>query len=200
MKQNSGVKIIGITGGVGSGKSQVLSYIEKNYNCIIISADNIGNEVKEPGETCYKELVKLLGKSILDCDGKINKIHMAELIFKDENLLEKVNEIIHPKVVARIKEKAEMAKALGKVDYCFIEAALLIECGFVDYVDEMWFIYARPEVRYERLKDSRGYSDAKIKSIMDSQLDDESFKKYSDVVIDNSDSLEETYRQIRENL
>ncbi len=194
------MKVIGITGGVGSGKSQILSYIGDNYNCLIIGADEIGNEIKEPGEDCYKELIELLGTGILNKDKTINRNLMAEVIFKDETLLSKVNDIIHPKVVERIKEKTEAAREACRVDYTFIEAALLIECGFLDYVDEMWFIYARPEVRFERLKSSRGYSVEKIKNIMSSQLDDESFRKNSSVVIDNSNSLEDTYRQIKEAL
>jgi len=194
------MKIIGITGGVGAGKSQVLKLIRDNYNCITLLADDIGNQIKEPGEPCYEPLIELLGQDILGEDGRIDKLKMAGKIFADSSLLEKVNEIIHPAVITRIKEMATEAREEGSVDYFFIEAALLIECGFNSFVDEMWYIYARPEVRRERLRLSRGYSDEKIDNIMASQLSDEEFRVGSDVVIDNSDELDNTERQIRERL
>lgn len=191
------MRIIGITGGVGAGKSRVLEYIADTYNCEIVLADDVGNEIKEPGEKCYEEIVALLGREILDATGHIDRKKMADAIFADDELLEKVNAIIHPAVIERIRQKADAASRKGKCDYFFIEAALLIECGFNDYVDSMWYIYARPEVRRKRLKDSRGYSDEKIDMIMNSQLDDEAFRAGSDVVIDNSDDFEETKWQIR---
>lgn len=190
------MKIIGITGGVGAGKSEVLKLIRDNYNCMIVLADDIGNQIKEPGEPCYEPLIRLLGRDILDDNGYIDKPKMAAKIFADSSLLEKVNEIIHPAVTARIMELANRARNEGRCDYFFIEAALLIECGYNDYVDEMWYIYARPEVRRERLKVSRGYADSKIDNIMASQLSDEAFREGSDVVIDNSDDLDNTKRQI----
>lgn len=190
------MKIIGITGGVGAGKSSVLDYIGANYDCEIVTADDIANEIKEPGEECYEAIVRLLGDSVLDADGYIDKKKMADAIYADNKLREEVNAIIHPAVIARIKEKGDAARRKGRPRFFFIEAALLIECGFNDYVDEMWYIYADMNVRRERLKSSRGYSDAKIDGIMASQLSDEEFKKHSDTVIDNSGDMEITAHQI----
>lgn len=190
------MKVVGITGGVGAGKSSVLKYIKKACNCVIVTADDIGNEVKEPGEECYDRLVDLLGKGILDKDGHIDKKKMASVIFNDEALLKSSNDIIHPAVIDRIKHKCDEERKRGKVDYFFIEAALLIECGFNDYVDQMWYIHADEEVRRERLKASRGYDDEKIDSIMASQLDEKAFRAGSDAVIDNSKGFEETKKQI----
>jgi dephospho-CoA kinase len=194
------MKIIGITGGVGAGKSSVLKYIKDNYNCVVVTADDIGNEVKEPGEECYERLITLLGRGILDTDGRIDKKKMAEAIFADEDKLNAVESIIHPAVIDRIRQKADMERSRGKVDYFFIEAALLIECGFNDYVDQMWYIYASQDVRRKRLKQSRGYDDSRIDGIMNSQLTDEAFKNGSDVVIDNGGDFEDTIRQIDEGL
>lgn len=190
------MKIIGITGGVGAGKSKVLEFIRDNYNCEVLLADVVANDIKEPGEECYDAIVSLLGKGILSPDGRIDKSLMAARIFEDESLLKKVNDIIHPAVIERLKTKALEAREKGVLDYFFLEAALLIECGFNDFVDEMWYIYASENVRRERLKQSRGYSDAKIDSILDSQLRDEQYRDGSDVVIDNSGSFEDTISQI----
>ena len=188
---------IGITGGVGCGKSKILEYIKENYNCRIITADDVANRLKEPGEACYKPLINLLGEKILDNDGFINKKKMAEKIFSDECLLDKVNSIIHPAVKDYILDIKETENQAGKYDYLFIEAALLIECGYNEYVDQMWYIYTSESVRVQRLKSSRGYSEKKIKDIMDAQLSDEKFRAGSDFCIDNSGTLEDTYMQIK---
>lgn len=190
------MKIIGITGGVGAGKSQVLCYIKDNFNCIVVLADDIANKLKEPNEVCYLPMLEVLGTDVLDDTGAIDKKKMAQVIFSNPEILEKVNAIIHPAVIDRIKQMADDARDSGKIDFFFIEAALLIENGFNDYVDEMWYIYARDEVRRLRLKESRGYSDEKIDSIMASQLSEQEFRDNTDAVIDNSDDLNSTYRQI----
>ena len=190
------MQIIGITGGIGAGKSQVLQYIKKHYNCRIILADDVGNEVKLPGEICYNQLVDLLGDAILDKEGFIQKEKMASKIFSNNELLKKVNAIIHPAVKEYILEEMEKEKHAGKCDFFFLEAALLIECGYASYVDEMWYIYADEEVRRKRLKENRHYSDEKIDSIMKGQLGEEEFRKNCQVIIDNSKELMETEKQI----
>lgn len=200
------MKIIGVTGGVGSGKTELLHYIEKNYRCRILLADEASHEVMQKGGRIYEPLVALLGSSVLDSSGEINRKEMAARIFSHEELLGRVNALIHPAVrefileaVAEEREKAA-AGAEDAVDYFFLEAALLIECGYRSVVDEMWYIYCDLAVRRERLKKSRGYSDGKIDSILSSQLTEAQFRSGSDVVIDNSGNLEDAYRQIREAL
>ena len=200
------MKIIGVTGGVGSGKTELLHYIEKNYRCRILLADEASHEVMQKGGRIYEPLVALLGSSVLDSSGEINRKEMAARIFSQEDLLGRVNALIHPAVrefileaVAEEREKAA-AGADDAVDYFFLEAALLIECGYRSVVDEMWYIYCDLAVRRERLKKSRGYSDEKIDSILSSQLTEAQFRSGSDVIIDNSGNLEDAYRQIREAL
>ena len=190
------MRIIGITGGIGAGKSQVLQYIRENYNCRVILADDVGNEVKLPGKICYNELVELLGDDILGEDGFIIREKMASKIFSDKELLEKVNAIIHPAVQDYILTEIEKEKNARNLELFFVEAALLIECGYGAHVDEMWYVYADEEVRRKRLRDNRHYSDEKITSIMKGQLKEEEFRKHCHVVIDNSKELEETQKQI----
>lgn len=197
------MKTIGITGGVGCGKSKILEYISKNCNCRIILADDVGNKLKEPGEVCYFKLIELLGEDVIDLESPhkaIDKKKMAAAIFNDEELLLKVNDIIHPAVTEYILNQKEIEKEKGLIDYFFIEAALLIECGYRNYVDELWYIYADERTRVERLISSRGYSESKIASIMASQLSEEEFRENCDYVIDNSGSLEETYKQVNERI
>lgn len=194
------MRVIGITGGVGAGKSALLSYLAEKYCCRILMADEIAHKVKEPGQACYEELVRLLSPEILNEDGTIHKGKMAARIFESEDLLKAVNLLIHPAVKKMILDEIAAARAEGKIDFLFVEAALLIEDGYLDIVDEMWYIYAREEVRRRRLRESRNYSDEKINAIINSQLREEEFRKYCSVVIDNSESLPAAFHQIDKKL
>lgn len=194
--QNKGLKFIGITGGIGAGKSELLSYIRRHYLCEIYLADEVAHEVKRQGTNCYHQLVGLLGEDVLGQDGEIDKGIMARKIFADEELLEQVNGILHPAVKEYLTERYQEAKAAKAVELFFVEAALLIECGYGALVDEMWYVHAEPSVRRQRLKAARGYSDEKIDQIMKAQLSEEQFRAGSDFVIDNSGELTETFRQI----
>lgn len=194
------MKIIGITGGVGAGKSLVLQYLEQKYGAYVLYADKIANDLKEPGEICYEAIVELLGKEILQPDGAIDRKKMADVIFNDVTKLEKVNAIIHPAVKAYILEQIRQKRESGDVSYLIIEAALLIEEHYDEICDEMWYIYADLEIRRERLKESRGYSEAKIDSIVKGQLSEEEFRKSCQFVIDNSRQASDAYMQIDKKL
>ncbi len=194
------MKFIGITGGVGAGKSHILSFIQKHYKCEIYLADEVAHLVKEPGTECYRQLVELLGKEVLEENGQIHKAKMAEKIFADETVLQKVNDIVHPAVKEYLLEHLQKAKETGTVELFFVEAALLIEAGYKPLVDEMWYIYTDEKIRRKRLRDSRGYTDEKIDRIMKSQLMEQQYRDNCDFVIDNSRSPEESYDQIREKL
>lgn len=190
------MKIIGITGGVGCGKSEVIRYIMKNYKSYVIFADDVAKQLQQKGNLCYDRIVGLLGNEILAEDGEIDKAKMAAKIFSDETLLERVNGIIHPAVYSYVLEKISEQKKKNEIDFFIIEAALLIESGYGKIVDEMWYVYAADEIRRERLKRSRGYSDEKINQIFLSQLSYEEFKNGSSFMIDNSDTMESTRKQI----
>lgn len=189
------MKVIGITGGVGCGKSAILKHLKEKYNCVIFLADDAAKELEKPGESCYKKLITLLGDRILEDNGEINSKKMSAAIFDDEELLKKVNDIIHPAVRVYILETIEKAKNEG-FDYFFLEAALLIECGYKEVVDEMWYIFATEDERRRRLKESRGYTDSKIDAIMASQLTEEEFRANSDFVIDNNGSIRNSLKQV----
>ncbi len=194
------MRLIGVTGGVGAGKSQILAYIKEHYKCSIYLADEVAHLVKRKGEACYYELVELLGADVLLEDGEINKSAMASKIFADDELLERVNEIVHPQVRIYLENRVKEARENNEIELMFIEAALLIEAGYKGMVDELWYIYADEDVRKKRLIQSRGYSEEKIAQIMEAQLSEETFRKECDFVIDNSGTLADSYRQIRKKL
>ena len=200
MKQNKlkagATNIIGITGGVGAGKSAILGYIEENYNAMVIYSDNVANDIKKKGYPAYDELLSLLGKEILDDAGEIDKKKMAAAIFGNEKLLSAVNNILHPAVNTFIINIIDSEREKGELDFVFVEAALLIENGYKNFVDELWYVYADEDTRRLRLKKSRGYSDEKIDRIFESQLDDITFRENADFVVDNSGTLEDATEQI----
>ena len=190
------MKVIGITGGVGAGKTKLLSYIAEHYNCRILLADEAANALKEPGMACYDQIVRLLGRKILNEDMTINRAKMAEGIFADAQLLTQVNEILHPAVKAYILEQIKLEREKGLIEFFFLEAALLIECGYQKIVDELWYISAAEEVRRARLKSARGYTDEKIDRIISAQLSEEDYKSQCDFIIDNSREEQWAYEQI----
>lgn len=194
------MKAIGITGGVGAGKSAVLAYLEKRPGCRVIMADRVAHQLEEPGEVCYGPLKALLGEAVLDHEGRIDRSRMAAKIFGDGELLQKVNGIVHPAVKAFLTEQIEEERAAGQLGFLFIEAALLIEEGYVSILDEMWYIHADEEVRRKRLKESRGYADEKIDAILKKQLPEKAFREHCDVVIENNGALEGVYAQIEREL
>lgn len=194
------MEVIGITGGVGAGKSEILSYLSAHTNCRIIIADKVAHDLEKRGTACYEQIVELLGNEIVAEDGEIDKAKMAARIFTNRELLTQVNEIVHPAVKKYIIDQIVEERKAGRLDYLFIEAALLIEDGYLEIVDDMWYIHTDDKIRRERLKISRGYTDEKIDSIMKEQLSEEEYYRYCSTVIDNSKTLEGAYGQIDEKL
>ena len=194
------MRVIGITGGVGAGKSKVLEYLKEKYNCQVILADKVAHMLEEKGQKCYEELTALLGEEILAPDKSIDKQKMAGIIFADRDLLHKVNNIVHPAVKNYIVKTIEDKRIEGRLDFLFIEAALLIEDGYDVIVDELWYIHSDVDVRRDRLKSTRAYSDEKIDEIIQKQLSEEEFRKHCKVIIDNSGSFKAACKQIDEKM
>lgn len=187
---------IGITGGIGAGKSEIISYIEKHYNAASLIADDIAKKLIQKNMDLYYKIVEEFGNIILDSEGNIDKKILAKIIFSDNKLRLKINSFIHPSVKKEVIKQYEKYKKENKIDFLFVEAALLIEDNYDKICDEIWYIYVSKENRRKRLKESRHYSDEKIDRIFASQLSEDEFKKSSDVFINNDIDIVNTYRQI----
>lgn len=196
MKQNNSY-VIGITGGVGSGKSLVLDYLKDKYNCLIIKADDIGNEVKLKGRECYEDIVSLLGEDILGPDKEIIKNKMAEKIFGNTSLIEKVNAIIHPVVKQIICDRITSDNGLHK--FIVVEAALLIEASYFDLFNEIWVIDTDKDVRINRLMESRGYSLEKCEKIIAAQNNIDFYERQSDIFLNENPDTNYTGLRVLEN-
>ena len=193
------MKTIGITGGIGCGKSAILAMIENNYNARIVEADRVGHEVMEKGGEAYNKIVDYFTEDILDTDRNIDRKKLASIVFNNKEKLEKLNSFVHPAVKHEIIRRKEQAQK-DNIDFFIIEAALLIEAGYRDICDIFWYIYANREVRAERLIKSRGYSIDKINSIINNQLTEEEFIKNTDIVIYNNGDYENLYNEISSKL
>lgn len=193
------MKVLGITGGVGSGKSEVLHYMEKRYCAVVCELDEVAKMLQKRDGNCFVPITTAFGSEILNDDGELDRQKLAAIIFADKAKRKIMNEIVHPEVKRWVEQDIEQKKQMG-VPLYIIEAALLPDAGYTDVCEEMWYIYTDDHTRRERLKKSRGYTDEKIRHIFESQLSEEAFRKACQVVIDNSRTFEDTKRQIGENI
>jgi dephospho-CoA kinase len=190
--------VIGITGGVGCGKSTVLNILQKEYGCFVIEADKRAHLLMEPGQAVYKKIAEHFGDRILKEDKTIDRTKLGAIVFSDSSALAWLNGTVHPAVKADIREEISQIRSKEQSPVIVIEAALLIEDHYKSICDEFWYIYADVSVRMERLKKSRGYTEEKTLDIMKNQLSEAEFSKHCERKIDNSSDLENTRRQIKE--
>lgn len=191
------MKVIGITGGVGSGKSEVLKILKENYQAEIILADQVAHELMEPGGISYDGILECFGNDILNDDKTINRQALGGIVFSDHEKLQKLNEITHKNVDQEILRRIERIQKENPDTLIVCEAALLVGAEYESRFNELWYIYTKEEVRYERLRSSRGYSDEKIRQMIESQKSENEFKQEATQVIDNSGYIEETKKQIQ---
>ncbi|MCI8317853.1 MAG: dephospho-CoA kinase [Lachnospiraceae bacterium] len=203
------MKVLGITGGVGAGKSTVLEYLRERYQVRVILADEVGRVLQQPGQACYAQIVRAFGSGILQEDaaetgvrtGEIDRQKLSAIVFADIDQLSRLNAIVHPAVKAYIIEEIEKEKQQQIVPFVVIEAALLFEDHYDQICDEIWYIHTDKETRMRRLAKSRGYTEQKSCRIMENQMSEEQYREKCNLVIDNSSEfVENTYEQIDEGL
>lgn len=192
------MQIIGITGGIGAGKSTVLQILKTEYNGFVVEADKLAHQLMEPGQNAYNRIVEAFGTDILGEDGKICRPALSAKVFSDEQKLNRLNSIVHPEVKQWIQAEIQRREIDGVTRYFIIEAALLIEDGYQSICDEIWYIYAPEEVRIQRLMESRGYDLEKCQSIIRNQSTDAFYRENSSAVIENGAMIQSTQKQIQE--
>ena len=193
------MRVIGVTGGVGAGKSTVLGIMEKDFGAYVIQADQIGHILMEPGEECYDAVIGLFGKETIKKDKTIDRKRISDVVFTDKEMLLKLNGIIHPAVKSRILRLIQEQREAGR-EICVVEAALFLEEKYQEFCDEVWYVYTEEEIRMQRLMENRGYSREKSLGIIKNQVSDQVFRENTDYVIENNGDLLETRRQIREGI
>lgn len=193
------MKIIGITGGVGSGKSYVASLAAANFDLLHIQTDNIARRQMAKGGASYNDVVGCFGEEILDENGEIDRKKLALIVFNDREKLERLNSLTHPKVTETVKALIDGAR--DDFEYVMIETAILKEAGYEKLCDEIWVVRAPVDDRIERVMKTRGYTQERAAATIASQLSDKEFEEFADVIIDNSsketaESLLERLKQL----
>ena len=189
------MKVIGITGGVGSGKSQILEYLNSKYGATICMTDEVARRLQKKGTECYNAIVAHFGEEILDEKGELDRPKLAGIVFSDNDELQVLNSIVHPAVKEEVMK--EIKKEERKNTNLFIlESALLIEDDYETFCDEIWYVHVDIETRKKRLVYARGYSEEKVDSIIAAQLEKKEYMRNCDRVIDNTGVFGEATMQI----
>ena len=196
MKRSEKTCVIGITGGVGCGKTEVLRYLSREFSAVCLVADEIGRELMRRGGECYAPVRDLFGGSVVFRNGILNRAEIAKRVFSDKGLLKKLEAIIHPAVKKEIKKRIDAARREAR-PLVFVETALFFEDHYEQICDEVWYVRTDPEIRIKRLMESRGYSEEKCRAMIGNQFTDEEYAKQADRVIDNSGTEEDVRAQLR---
>lgn len=188
--------VIGLTGGIATGKSTISSIL-KELGAYIVDADIIARSVVQKGEKAYNEIVQHFGRKILMPNGEINRKKLGHIVFSDSEKLKLLNQITHPEIIGRIKDKVEEYKDVG-AKVIVIDAAILIEVGLDWYCDSIWLVSVDKETQIRRLmeRDKFAYSDALNR--INSQYANEKKSQFADVIIDNNEPIEEVKKKVKE--
>lgn len=198
------MRIIGLTGSVGSGKTTVARILEQEFCARLLITDEIGHMFMQPGQEGYQKIIEIFTEDILedvsaDASGEraIDRKKLGAKVFGHPEKMELLNGIIHPLVNQYVALVIDEERRKGRLSYLVIESALLLEAGYEKICDELWYVTADDKVRRERLKASRGYSDEKITAILKNQLSDAVFKKHCTKILENNGDFVEISRQIK---
>ncbi|HOA40547.1 MAG TPA: dephospho-CoA kinase [Halanaerobiales bacterium] len=187
------IMIIGLTGGIASGKSTVSAYLAE-LGAIIIDADKIAHEIMEKGKPAYRKIIEAFGREILAANGEIDRSRLGKIVFNDREKKRLLEEITHPQIIKEMREKIEENRGQNKI--IVLDVPLLFEAGLEKMVDESWLVYVDRETQLERLMARDGLSYQEANKRIKSQLSLEKKRELADFIIDNRGNLEELKREV----
>ena len=190
------MKVIGLTGGIGSGKSTVSQFLAE-LGAIIVDADKVGHEALKPGGEVWQQVVKEFGENIVVSSGVIDRDKLGELVFGNSEARARLNRIMHPPMYNTVKAKLEEYRRKG-VKVVVLEAPLLLESGWTSLVNEVWVTVAPEATVLKRLRERSGLSEQEARARIHSQLPTEELMRHADVVIDTDGSLDELKEKVNE--
>jgi len=190
------MKVIGLTGNIASGKSVVASMLE-DLGAKVIDADDIARKVVEPNEPAWREIVDIFGQDILNPDETINRKELGEIIFNDNEKRKILNDITHPKIIQKARERGKTYKNKN-VEVVIIEAALIVEKGGLkDLIEKLIVVSSDKESQIERLTKRNSLSKEEALSRINSQMPTSEKTLHADYIIDNSGTIDETQKQVK---
>ncbi|MCH8107952.1 MAG: dephospho-CoA kinase [Chloroflexi bacterium] len=176
--------VIGLTGSIGTGKSEVARLLE-SLGAELINADLVGHEAYAPNTEGWRQVVEAFGRDILQPSGEVDRRKLGTIVFSDPEQMAKLNAIMHPRIAEMVGERIEKLRDQGK-EVVVVEAALLFEAKWDYLVDEVWSTDAPVETVIQRLRDRNGLEEEEVRKRIDSQMDREERLARSDLVVDNS--------------
>ena len=187
--------VIGLTGGIGTGKTQVSEMLEK-LGAAIVNADLLGHQIYVPHSEGWREVVEAFGEEILAPDSEIDRTKLGPIVFGNPEALKRLNAITHPKIYALAKESLKKLPEQG-TEVAVLEAALLIEAKWTPLVNEVWVTTAPEHNVVKRIQERNGFTEKAIRSRIASQMSQEERIIYADVVIENASGLNELNTKIQ---
>lgn len=191
------IVIVGLTGGVASGKSLVAAEL-KRLGARIIDADVISREIVEPGQPAYREIASVFGKGVIRLDGTIDRKALGSLVFSDPEKRKILDKITHPRIIEKIGLEIKALRARGGDPLIVVDAALLIEVGLHKEMSKVIVVYADEEKRIQRTINRDRLSEKEARERIDAQMPLPEKLKYADFVIENNGSVEATLKSVKE--
>ncbi|MBS3975216.1 MAG: dephospho-CoA kinase [Syntrophomonadaceae bacterium] len=188
--------VIGLTGGMASGKTSVARMLAK-LGAHVIDADVIAKKLVAPGQPALRLLADIFGPGIIQPDGKLNRGALAAIVFNDHEKLEKLNAVLHPLVIQKTMDKLRIFKETQPDSVIIIDAPLLLEAGMTKLVDEVWVVIAGEEEQIKRAVNRKNLSREEAKKRLAAQMPLKEKLKYANKVIDNSGSISSTAGQVK---
>ena len=188
--------VIGLTGGIGSGKSTVAAMLGE-LGAVVIDADKVGHEVYLPGTDGFRRVVEAFGAAIVAPDGTIDRRRLGARVFGDPAELARLNRVVHPLIGEEIRRRMQAALAEGGGRPIVVEAAIMLEAGW-RFFDRIWVVVVRRDVAVARVMASRGLSRAEVEQRIDAQMSNAERQGLADLVIRNDGSLDELRRQVED--
>lgn len=196
--------VIGLTGGIASGKT-VASGMLGDLGATVIDADSIGHQAFRRDTEAWRLVVEEFGREILGHEGEIDRGRLADIVFNDSKRLERLNAIMHPRIREMVEQRIDALRAAG-ADVVVVEAALLIEAGWTDLVDQVWVVGASEEDVVDRLRAQKGFTEEQAMARIAAQMTASQRSGYADVTIENSSDqdglrrrVEDLWRELRSN-
>lgn len=188
---------IGLTGGIGSGKTTVTKILAE-LGAPIIDADKVGHAIYAPGGPAYADMVAAFGNGILADDRTIDRSKLGPIVFTDPAALKRLNSIVHPKMYARMREMIDALRAGGETRPIVVEAAILIEANWLPLFNEVWLIVASKERVIERVERDRGLARVQVEARIKAQLSDDERRKHAAIVIRNDGTIDDLRAKLAE--
>jgi dephospho-CoA kinase len=190
------MKVIGLTGGIGSGKSTVAQFLAE-LGAVVIDADKVGHEAFKPATPAWNDVVAAFGKEVIAENGEVDRKKLGAIVFGSPEALQKLNRIMHSRMREMVREQIEEYRRQG-VDVVVLEAPVLIEANWTPLVDEVWVTLASESEVVRRLKEKRGLEEEQILARIHSQISSEERMKHASVVINNDGDLDEMKKKVKE--